>query len=94
MSKAGEAAREHLKVVPTDFGFINLGVQHYTRHIGLTSLDMRMWADLQVEHAFLEGVKWVIEEAKKLADTCGHEGCEIRYSKPILFKDLEALLKE
>jgi hypothetical protein len=43
---------------------------------------------------FLEGVKWVIEEAKKLADTCGHEGCEIRYSKPILFKDLEALLKE
>jgi len=50
--------------------------------------------DRSLIEAFQAGVKWVIEEAKKLADTCGHEGCEIRYSNPIEFKDLEALLKE
>lgn len=48
---------------------------------------------LNPKNSFLNGVKWVIEEAKKLADTCGHEGCEIRYSKPIEFKDLEDLIK-
>lgn len=87
-SKLDEATREHLKTVPTHEGCEYFGVEHRTRHIGLTTQEMRDWTEFQVWHAFVKGTDWLFSQAQALAFPQGTEDQVIRLS------DLKKLVKE